>query len=167
MRPTLFRVPASSDGGVGEPEPWMELDGTPIEYGEGFNLNGIAATEDGQYLITVKSNTGKLYRIDTESKEVAELGGETPTNGDGLLLDDQTLYVVRNQQELIVSIELSEDFASGEVDEGFTDLSFAYPTTIAKHDERLLVVNSQFDRRQSGEGPELPFTVSDVEIPSF
>jgi hypothetical protein len=32
-----------------------------------------------------------------------------------------------------------------------------------KHGGRLLVVNSQFDR-QGGE-PELPFTVSDVEIP--
>jgi hypothetical protein len=49
------------------------------------------------------------------------------------------------------------------VGESFTDPSLAYPTTIAKYDERLLVVNSQFDERE-GE-PELPFTVSDIEIP--
>ena len=166
MRPVLFRVP-SSGGAVGDVEPWLDLEGTTIEYGEGFNLNGIAATEDGRYLVTVQSNTGKLFRIDTQSKEVVEtdLGGETLENGDGILLDGQTLYVVRNQQALIVPVELSEDFASGEVGRGFTEASLTYPTTIAKHDDRLLVVNSQFDRRRSGEDPELPFTVSELEIP--
>jgi Cu-Zn family superoxide dismutase len=166
MRPVLFRVSAS-DGEVGDVESWLDLEGTAVEYGEGFNLNGIAATEDGRYLITVQSNTGKLFRIDTQSKEVVEidLGGETLENGDGILLDGQTLYVVRNRQALIFPVELSEDFASGEVGEGFTDPSLAYPTAIAKHDDRLLVVNSQFDRRQSGEDPELPFTVSEIEIP--
>ncbi len=167
MRPTLFRVPSTPDGGVGEVESWLDFEGTPLEYQEGFNLNGIAVTEDGRYLITVQSNTGDLYRIDTENREVTQidLGGEALTNGDGILLDGRTLYVVRNQQGLIVPVELSEDFASGEVGEGFTDPSFAYPTTIAGYDGRLLVVNSQFDRRQSGEEPELPFTVSGVEIP--
>ncbi len=166
MRPVLFRVP-SAGGVVGDIEPWLGLEGTAIEYGEGFNLNGIVATEDGRYLITVQSNTGKLFRIDTQNKEVMEidLGGETLENGDGILLDGQTLYVVRNRQALIVPVELSEDFASGEVGESFTDQSLAYPTTISKYDDRLLVVNAQFDRRQSGEDPDLPFTVSEIEIP--
>jgi hypothetical protein len=160
MRPVLFRVRAT-----GEPEPWLNFEGTPLEYEEGFNLNGIDATEDGRYLVAVQSNTGELFRIDTGSKEVVEidLGGETLTNGDGLLLDGGTAYVLRNQQELVVPVELSGDYTSGEAGEGFTDPSFAYPTTMAKHRGRLLVVNSQFDR-QGGE-PELPFTVSDVEIP--
>jgi Cu-Zn family superoxide dismutase len=69
MRPALFRVPVSADGGVGEPEEWLDLEGTPVD-GEGFNLNGIAATQDGRYLITVQSNTGNLYRIDTGSREI-------------------------------------------------------------------------------------------------
>jgi sugar lactone lactonase YvrE len=161
MRPVLFRVPATGEG-VSEPEPWLNFEGTPLEYEEGFNLNGIDATEDGRYLIVVQSNTGELFRIDTESKGVVEidLGGETLTNGDGLLLDGGTVYVLRNQQELIVPVELSGDYTSGEAGEGFTDPSFA---TIAKHGGRLVVVNSQFDR-QGGE-PELPFTVSDVAIP--
>ncbi len=165
MRPTLFRVPASDE--VGEAEPWLDLEGTPIEYMEGINLNGIAATEDGRYLITVQSNTGNLYRIDAQSKEVAviDLGIETLANGDGLLLDGQTLYVVRNRQGLIMPVELSEDFTRGEVGQGISDPSFAFPTTIAGYDERLLVVNSQFNRRQSGEEPDLPFTVSSIEVP--
>ena len=66
---------------------------------------------------------------------------------------------------MIVPVELSEDFASGEVGEGFSDPFFARPTTVAKYGDRLLVVNSQFDRRESGQSPELPFTVSAVEVP--
>ncbi len=73
MRPTLFKVPITPDGEVGELEKWQDLEGTPIEYGEGFNLNGIAATGDGRYLVTVQSNTGNLYRIDIESREVTHI----------------------------------------------------------------------------------------------
>jgi sugar lactone lactonase YvrE len=164
MRPVLFRVTSTADG-VSEAEPWLNFEGTPAEYEEGFNLNGIDATDDGRYLVAVQSNTGELFRIDTESKEVVEinLGGETLTNGDGLLLDGRTVYVVRNEQELIVPVKLSREFTSGKVGEPFTDPSFAFPTTIAKTDGRLLVVNSQFDK-QEGE-PELPFTVSSIEVP--
>ena len=164
MRPVLFRVTSTSDG-VGNAEPWLNFEGTPAEYEEGFNFNGIDVTEDGRYLVAVQSNTGELFRIDTESKEIdeIELGGETLANGDGLLIDGRTVYVVRNEQELIVPVKLSDEYISGEVGEPFTDPSFAFPTTIAKTDDRLLVVNSQFDKRE-GE-PELPFTVSSVEVP--
>ena len=156
---------SSADGGVGEAEPWLNFEGTPAEYEEGFNLNGIDATEDGRYLVAVQSNTGELFRIDTASKEVVEinLGGESLVNGDGLLLDGRTVYVVLNEQELIVPVELSGEYSSGEVGKPFTDPSFAFPTTIAKTDGRLLVVNSQFDKREGQ--PDLPFTVSRVEAP--
>jgi sugar lactone lactonase YvrE len=164
LRPVLFRVPSTVDG-VGEVEPWLNFEETPAEYEEGFNFNGIDATEDGRYLVAVQSNTGELFRIDIESKQVVEinLGGETLTNGDGLLLDGRTVYVVRNEQALIVPVKLSGEYIRGKVGEPFTDPSFAFPTTIAKTDGRLLVVNSQFDK-QEGE-PELPFTVSSVEVP--
>jgi sugar lactone lactonase YvrE len=164
LRPVLFRVPSTVDG-VGEVEPWLNFEETPAEYEEGFNFNGIDATEEGRYLVAVQSNTGELFRIDTGSKEVVEidLGGKTLTNGDGLLLDGHTVYVVRNEQALIVPVKLSGAYISGEVEEPFTDPSFAFPTTIAKTDGRLLVVNSQFDK-QEGEA-ELPFTVSSIDVP--
>jgi len=116
--------------------------------------------------VTVKSSTGELYRIDTRTKEVSfiDTGNVDLTNGDGLLLDGRTLYVVRNRQELIVPVELSEDFSSGTANEGFTDDSLMCPSTIAKAGDRLLVVNAQFDRRESGE-PELPFNVASVPLP--
>ncbi|MDQ3045311.1 MAG: hypothetical protein M3R06_09230, partial [Chloroflexota bacterium] len=51
----------------------------------------------------------------------------------------------------------------GKVGEGFTADSLRFPTTIAQVDSCFLVVNSQFDRRESG--PELPFTVALIAIP--
>lgn len=85
--------------------------------------------------------------------------------GDGILHDGQILYVVRGGEGVIVPVELSEDFASGKVGEAFSDPTFPRPVTIAKFGDRLLVVNSQFDRRESGESSELPFTVSAIEVP--
>ena len=178
MRPVIFRVPAEAGtgdpetGGAGEMggiEAWLELSGTPIEYQEGFNLNGIASTPDGAYLIVVQSNTGELFRIATETKEVTriDIGGETLPAGDGILLDGQTLYVARNSAGLIVPVTLSEDYGSGTVLEGFSDPSLIYPTTIAKAGDTLLVVNSQFNNRGEGVSPELPFTVSRIAIPEY
>ncbi len=181
QRPVLFKIPGTSGmsgnaaggvgtGGAGEGagiEAWLEFSGTPLTYQEGFNLNGIASTSDGQYLIVVQSNTGKLFRINIKTKEVTEidLGGDTLMAGDGILLDGQTLFVTRNSAGLIVPVTLADDYSSGTLGEGFGDPSFIYPTTIAKAGDTLLVVNSQFNNRGEGVSPELPFTVSRVAIP--
>ena len=165
-RPVLFRV-ARTAAGVGELTPWLDFTGSVLKYQAGFNLNGIAATTDGKYLIVVQSNTGKLFRITVADKAVAEidLGGGTVKSGDGILLSGQTLYVVRNSATLIVPVTMSADFSSGTLGTAFTDASLRYPTTIAQNGSRLLVVNSQFDKRGPGLTPELPFTVSSVALP--
>lgn len=164
--PILYRARAGTDGDSSF-DAWLKTSGTVLRYQEGFNLNGIVATTDAPYLITVQSNTGKLFRINTDNREVAEvdLGGAMLTNGDGLWLDGHTLYVARNQQGKIVRLTLSEDYSAGTVDSDFADPSLAYPTTIARYGTRLLVVNSQLDKRESG-SPKLPFTVSNIRIPS-
>ncbi|MBW4629970.1 MAG: SMP-30/gluconolactonase/LRE family protein [Brasilonema octagenarum HA4186-MV1] len=167
--PTLYKVSINEANEI-QFEAWLDFTGTSLEYQSGFNLNGIAASNDGKYLIVVQSNTGKLFRIDIDSKQVTEidLGGERLTNGDGILLSrgkKQILYVVRNQQKLIVKVELEEDFSRGTVVSSTTDPSLAYPTTIAQVRKQLLVVNSQFDKRGSGLTPELPFTVSSISTP--
>jgi Cu-Zn family superoxide dismutase len=165
MNPKLYRVFPNPEGGY-ELEQFLSFEGTVLEYDEGFNLNGIGSSEDGRYLVSVQANTGELYRIDPRTKQVSliDTGGVDLTNGDGILLDGQTLYVVRNRQELIVPVELSADFSSGVAGETFTDESFLFPTTIAKAGDHLLAVNGQFDRRESRD-PELPFSVTSVPIP--
>jgi Cu-Zn family superoxide dismutase len=185
FRPILWRVPAEeikNSSTTGELEPWLDLTGTPIEYTPGqFNLNGIVATPDGRYLLTVQSNTGNLYRIDTQTKPpqvslVEGLGKEALLNGDGLVLKGDTLYVVRNQG-LITKVSL--DSLDGESPSGHVEgntlvpIPEDFPTTAALARGRLLVVNSQFAEGgiapvlvpPEDPEPEIPFTVSAIPAP--
>jgi sugar lactone lactonase YvrE len=161
--PWIYRIKADAEG-VYRFEFWLNLNSTAVEYTTGNNLNGIAATPDGRYLIAVQSNTGKLFRIATDTQAVREIslaGGDRMTAGDGIVLDGQTLYVARNSLNLIVLLQLTPEYSSGQQVGSFTDPSFATTTTIAKISDRLLVVNAQFNRRATN-NPELPFTVSSV-----
>jgi Cu-Zn family superoxide dismutase len=161
FRPVLFKI---SDLAGGEAESWLDFTGTVLEYGEGFNLNGIAASPDGRYLLVIHSGNGNLYRIDTETQEVSQVdtGGADLTAGDGILLIGNTLHVTRNQFGEIVPVTMSEDFSTGTAGAAVTDPSLIFPTTIAQAGDSLLVVNSQFNNR--GGTPELPFTVSRLPL---
>jgi sugar lactone lactonase YvrE len=181
--PILWRVPAeevTNSSTSGELEPWLDLDDPPIQSdpipytGGEFNLNGIVATPNGRYLLTVQSNTGKLYRINTQTKQVTkvDLGGARLKNGDGLVLRGHTLYVIRNQG-FITEISLDGQFSSGRA-KGDTSVPFPedFPTTGALMRGRLLVVNSQFaeggpaqDPTLPPDDPEIPFTVSSIRAP--
>ncbi len=164
--PAIYRVAAD----VTAPnafERFLDLTGSPIVYGQGFNLNGIAASADGRYLVTVQSNTGKLFRIDVGTKRVTEidLGGATLMGGDGLLLDGQTLHVMRNSAKTLVTLRLAPDFATATVVATTTDPAFDFPTTFARVGDRLLVLNSQLDKRGRNEPPALPFVVLSIPVP--
>ncbi|MCB0154190.1 MAG: SMP-30/gluconolactonase/LRE family protein, partial [Anaerolineae bacterium] len=134
FRPILFKI-SGTEGG--EAEAWLDFTGTVLEYGEGFNLNGIAATPDGQYLLTVHSPTGNLYRIDLASREVTQVdtGGAELMAGDGILLIGDTLYVSRNSFGQIVPVTMAADYSSGTAGSPITDESLIYPTTIAQVDD--------------------------------
>jgi sugar lactone lactonase YvrE len=164
LRPVILRAATAGDT-VGDLEPWLDLGGTPFVYGEGFNANGIASFDGGRLLVVVQSNTGKLFRIDTRTKEVGEidLGGRTLTNGDGLLAHGSRLFVVRNADNEIVEVRLRRDRRAGRVGRAITSDALMFPTTAARDGRRLLVVNAQFDKR--GGTPVLPFTVTAVRRP--
>lgn len=168
QRPVLFRL--RSDGEVlGPLEPWLDFTGTPLEYVEGFNLNGIATAPNGEYLVAVQGNTGQLWRIDIVTKEVSEidLGGATVTAGDGLLFtEDESLWVARNAASTLVRLEVAEDGTSASVQEEITNTDLLFPTTLAEADGDLLVVNGQLNRLMGPTPPVLPFTVSRVSVTS-
>jgi sugar lactone lactonase YvrE len=159
FRPILWRI----DAELQAIEPWLSFVGTPFQYANGFNANGIVATPDGKYLIVSQSNARRLFRIDLETKEVVQIVTDEPVGGDGLVLQGHTLYAVENGA--IVEVRLGGDFATGEVVSRTTDPSFRSPTTNAIARGRMLVVNSQFAARNSGQPPVLPFTVSSIPIP--
>lgn len=167
-RPVLFRIGGAA-AEPGELESWLDLTGTIIQYTSGAtNLNGIVITQAGAYMIVVHSSAQKLYRISLTGREVWEINlGGVAQGGDGMVLDGNTLYVLARTQtsDGIVRIQLTPTYASGTIKDTFRDESFAFPTTIAKVDGRMLVVNSQFNARSAGQEPKLPFTVSDIPIP--
>jgi sugar lactone lactonase YvrE len=164
--PVIYRVSPNGSGGY-TLDRWLELAGTPIVYGPGFNLNGIVVAPGDRYLFTVQSNTGKIYRVDIATREIVQVdvGGATFVNGDGLWIRGNTLYVLQNQQEIISEIRLQPQRARGTLVGQTTDASFMFPTSLVGARGRLLVVNSQFDKRAPGATPVLPFTVSIVRIP--
>lgn len=115
-----------------------------LVYGAGFNANGIVAS--GGYLVLVQSAKGLLFRVDplTGDTEQIDLGGYLVTNGDGLEIDGDTLYVVRNRDNLIAVLDLSEDLLSGEVTDELTSDDFDVPTTVALLRGSLYAVNARF-----------------------
>ena len=164
MSPVLYRV--FDDGSGWQMEEWLDFTGTAFEYIAGaFNANGIVASPDGQYLVIIQSATGDLFRVEIATKEVVQIDIEADLRrGDGLVLRGRTLWVVRNMDEQIAKVDLSGDLSSGQLVSQTTDDSFMFPTTAAIANGRMLVVNSQFDRRATMD-PVEPFTVSSVAVP--
>jgi sugar lactone lactonase YvrE len=111
-----------------------------------FNANGIEATSDGRSLIVVNSAVGELYRVDPDSgvATLIDLGEMSVVNGDGILLQGLTLYVVQNFFNQISVVELDPELASGTVTRLITDSRFDVPTTIDGFGHSLYVVNARF-----------------------
>lgn len=167
FRPVLYRLALTGDD-IGEPEEWLRFDEGPLRYEEGFNLNGIVATDDERSLIVVQYNTGGLFRIEIATGEIApiDLDGESAQNGDGMLLDGSTLFIARAAPEQeIVEIELDVEAATGRIVDRIRDEAFDEPTTFAAYEDRFLVVNSQLSMAGDDGQPTLPFTVVSLKRP--
>jgi sugar lactone lactonase YvrE len=167
-RPELFRIGAGET--LGELESFVSFEGSAMPYGPpfAFAANGIVATPDGSALVIVHSGNGALYRVDLATREVTDVENRAAPmiGGDGMVLDGDTLYVVRNAIGQIDRLTLS---AAGDAvvpagDPLRSDL-FQFPTTAVVAEGHLLVVNAQFDRQGEGPGPVLPFNVARVAIP--
>jgi hypothetical protein len=114
-----------------------------IVFQDGFNLNGIV--ESHGMLLAVQSNTGKLFRINprTGNTKQVNLGGTSLQDGDGLELDGDILYAVRNEN-LVVVIELNDNLARGRQQAVLTDSNLDVTTTAALARHSLWVVNARF-----------------------
>jgi sugar lactone lactonase YvrE len=144
-RAVIYKVALAGDGTPAAVVQTLSLTGD-FQLAPGFNLNGIDASPDGKTLIAVQTNTGKLFRIDpnTGATRLVDLGGATLTNGDGLLLQGRSLYVVQNVDNRIAVVALRPGFASGTVVGAITSPGFDVPTTVARFGGRLYAVNARF-----------------------
>jgi hypothetical protein len=143
--PQILVVPLGEDGSLPAPEQARALPiSGDLEYGEGFNANGIVAVPAG--LIVVHSSAGELFRVDPASGMSAriDLGGATVTAGDGMELDGDTLYVVRNQLNQVAVLELDEGATRATQVAELSDDGFDVPTTVALRDDDLWAVNARF-----------------------
>jgi sugar lactone lactonase YvrE len=137
VRPFLYRV-------SGDEVTAIPLTGD-IVYGPGNNANGIDATPNGKTLIIVQSNVGKLFTVDRRTGQTREIVLNEPVvNGDGILLDGKTLYVVQNRDNKVAVVRLARGLASGTVVTHLTDTDFDVPTTIDEFGKRLYAVNARF-----------------------
>ncbi len=147
QQPQYYRVPLGPGGRPAAPGAveTIPLSGDFVQV-PGFNSNGIEATLVGHHLIIVNSTTGVLYRVAARTGVATEidLDGATMTNGDGLLLQGRTLYVVRNRLNEIAVIKLSLNLSRGTVEETITDPNFDVPTTIAAFGNAIYAVNARF-----------------------
>ena len=147
-QPVLYRVALENNGELPD-SPIVEkipLTGDYQFTPNAFNANGIAATPNGKTLIIVNSVDGVLYNVDPTSGVTTriDLGGATVPNGDGILLQGKTLYVVQNRLNQIAVVELSSDLTQGEIVDTLTSPAFRVPTTIARFGDSLYAVNARF-----------------------
>jgi hypothetical protein len=149
MRPWLYKLPLGRKGALPAAS---EVQTIPLggDYAHqappAFNLNGIVATKDGETLIAVQSATASLFKIDPDTgvADRIELTGGDAQNGDGLMLEGRTLYVVQNQLNRVAVIELAADLGSGTVVRHLTNPNLAVPTTIDRQAHRLYLPNARF-----------------------
>lgn len=150
----LFKLPFEPTGELPDSSAFeaLSLSGD-WEQVAGFNANGIDATPDGKMLVVVNSTVGSLYSIDaynemdsTLEAKFIDLGGASVSNGDGILLDGKTIYVVRNFLNQIDAFKLAPDLSSGKLVDSFTEeeYDFDIPTTVTEFGSRLYAVNARF-----------------------
>ena len=133
-----------------------------LKYTAGFNLNGIVRS--GRALISVQSNTGRLFRIHPRSGDTdrVRLHGATVVNGDGLERRGRLLYVVRNQNERVAVVRLGRRDLAGRVVDSLTSPGLDVPSTAALVRRSLWVVNARFNTTPT---PSTPYWLSRLRVP--
>lgn len=150
--PELYGVPLGPGDAPGDDFVTLPLTGDWVQSPGGPNANGIAETLNRQALLVVNTAAGALFRVDPETGEATQvdLAGYQLSNGDGLLVQGNTLYVVQNRSNQIAVFKINADGTSGELlrvlnsedlDESVT---FDVPTTVARFGNSLYLPNARF-----------------------
>jgi len=122
----------------------LPLTGITFEPPPRFNANGIVASHGR--LIVVDSFTGGLFNVDPRTGHATQIstGGVSVENGDGLELHGNTLYVVRNSNQVVEVFRLDPHLTNAKPLGELTSADLSVPTTAAVQAGRLWVVNARF-----------------------
>jgi DNA-binding beta-propeller fold protein YncE len=147
-QPYLYKLPLGPGGSLpaADAVEAILLSGDYVFVPGAFNANGIDAPFNGKVLIVVHSSRGELYAVnpDTGAARLIDLNGGSVPNGDGILLDGKTLYVVQNRLNQIAVIDLKVTRLEGTIVSLIKDPAFRVPTTIAGFGTWLYAVNARF-----------------------
>jgi hypothetical protein len=115
-----------------------------IHYTAGFNANGIVKAFG--WLLIDQSNTGFLFRVNPRTGNTVKVDthGYSLLNGDGMERVGYTLYVVRNQNNLVAKLGLSWDLRDARLRKEITSADLSVPTTATATLGGLYVVNARF-----------------------
>jgi hypothetical protein len=142
--PHVYRIPVHPGGSVrtltltGPAADLSGVGGTP-------NLNGIAVAPDGETLIVSHSSLGALFTVNPRTGASTLIDGLTVPFVDGILFSGGRLYAAQIFLNQIAEIDLSRDLSRGTVERIITSPLFESPTSVARHGDRLAVVNSKID----------------------
>ncbi len=139
----------------------VDLTGAWVQNPGVNNANGITTTPDGRALLVVNSSSGLLYRVEESGAATqVDLGGYRLTNGDGLLREGRTLYVVQNRLNQVAVFKLDKRGTSGELRKTLTSPDFDVPTTIARSGGDLYLPNARFTTPPE---PTTPYWVTAID----
>ena len=145
--PDIYEIPIGPFGHLGRAIT-IPLSGPVAAFStEGLNLNGIAATADGNSLIVDNTVLDKLFTVNpaTGASAPISVAGLIPNSMDGLLLERSSLWVVENTANTVIRVTLSHDLSSGTITSTITSPLFDDPTTVAKYGDELALPNGRYD----------------------
>jgi hypothetical protein len=157
VRPTLWHVRAGQVKPGGTVDAISMSPEIPFAGAGAFNLNGIVALRGGRELLVVNTNDGALYRIrfhHGSARTITKVHAPALVGGDGMLLDNGKLLVVRGNPASVTFLNLKSDHSRARIANVVTDPTLRGPSTIARDGTRYLVVNADFATSTQ------PFTVS-------
>lgn len=148
MRAELYGIPRAKHHGRAPSSAVVRLPlrGAWVQTPAVINANGIAQTPDRRALLVVKTDSGQLFRVNARTgvARVVDLGGATLANGDGLLLEGRTLYVVQNRLNKVAVLKLNRSGTRGKLVRELTSPGLDVPTTVASFGRSLYLPNARF-----------------------
>jgi len=163
MRARLYGLPLGRNGALpkGSAVIRLPLRGEWRQVPNDFNANGIERTPDLAALLVVQTATGFLYRVDPRTGRArrVDLGRTLLSDGDGMLRDGRTLYVVQNQQNRIAVLRLNQKGTTGRLVRTIASTDFDVPTTMARRGGSLYLPNARFSTTPT---PTTPYWVTRV-----
>lgn len=134
--PVIYKVSANSSQAV------VAVTSTLFSGAQGINLNGIVYHPD-KYLLVVKSNEGKLFKVELDDNTITEVTGVSLPNGDGMLLYNNDLYVV-NSRNKVSQVRSTDGWKTASVVKT-DETGYEQATTNVLVGDRIYTLNARID----------------------